>query len=141
MTAASCTPVSYPRLPPTHAHPRWQAWDMAAEMCLLQLPQLLADPSLEFQPSSFFTEQLTAFELWLSQGSRDKKPPEQLPIVLQVGFGARFRSRAPCLHALASWWPLRAGGVRPLAAHVAAGLWVLCRRTHMQQHAQAAALP
>jgi regulator-associated protein of mTOR len=85
MTAASCTPVSYPRLPPTHAHPMWQAWDMAAEMCLLQLPQLLADPSQEFQPSSFFAEQLTAFELWLSQGSRDKKPPEQLPIVLQVG--------------------------------------------------------
>jgi hypothetical protein len=83
--SAACAPVSYPRLPPTHAHPMWQAWDMAAEMCLLQLPQLLADPAAEFQPSSFFSEQLTAFELWLSLGSRDKKPPEQLPIVLQVG--------------------------------------------------------
>ena len=27
---------------------------------------------------------LTAFKLWLQHGSRDKKPPEQLPIVLQV---------------------------------------------------------
>jgi hypothetical protein len=35
-------------------------------------------------PSSFFSEQLTAFELWLAHGSADKKPPEQLPIVLQV---------------------------------------------------------
>jgi hypothetical protein len=36
------------------------------------------------QPSPFFTEQLTAFEVWLDHGSEDKKPPEQLPIVLQV---------------------------------------------------------
>lgn len=37
-----------------------------------------------FQPSPFFTEQLTAFEVWLDHGSERKKPPEQLPIVLQV---------------------------------------------------------
>lgn len=37
-----------------------------------------------FQPSPFFTEQLTAFEVWLDHGSEHKKPPEQLPIVLQV---------------------------------------------------------
>jgi hypothetical protein len=40
--------------------------------------------SLLKQPSPFFTEQLTAFEVWLDHGSKDKKPPEQLPIVLQV---------------------------------------------------------
>ena len=38
----------------------------------------------EFQPSPFFNEQLTAFELWLEHGSEHKRPPEQLPIVLQV---------------------------------------------------------
>lgn len=42
---------------------------------------------LEFQPSPFFAEQLTAFELWLQHGSKEKKPPEQLPIVLQVDVG------------------------------------------------------
>lgn len=84
MAASGCGPVSYPRLPPTHQHPMWHAWDLAAEMCLLQLPKLLADPNAEFTPSSFFSEQLTAFELWLAHGSADKKPPEQLPIVLQV---------------------------------------------------------
>ena len=58
---------------------------MAAEMCLLQLPALLAgDGEAEFQPSPFFAEQLTAFELWLAHGSASKQPPEQLPIVLQV---------------------------------------------------------
>uniref|UniRef100_A0A7N2LFL1 Uncharacterized protein n=1 Tax=Quercus lobata TaxID=97700 RepID=A0A7N2LFL1_QUELO len=35
-------------------------------------------------PSPFFTEQLAAFEEWLDHGSEHKKPPEQLPIVLQV---------------------------------------------------------
>lgn len=45
---------------------------------------LLDNEDLEFQPSPFFSEQLTAFELWLEHGSNDKKPPEQLPIVLQV---------------------------------------------------------
>ena len=64
---------------------RLQAWDMAAEMCLLQLPALLSgEPGADFQPSPFFAEQLTAFELWLAHGSVGKQPPEQLPIVLQV---------------------------------------------------------
>ena len=38
MRAAACSPVSFPQLPPTHQHHMWYAWDMAAEMCLLQLP-------------------------------------------------------------------------------------------------------
>lgn len=41
-------------------------------------------PEHEFQPSPFFAEQLRAFELWLDAGSQRRRPPEQLPIVLQV---------------------------------------------------------
>ncbi|XP_047261760.1 regulatory-associated protein of TOR 1-like [Capsicum annuum] len=70
------------------------AWDMAAEICLSQLPTLVEDPNAEFQPSPFFTEQLTAFEVWLDHGSKDKKPPEQLPIVLQVLLSQCHRFRA-----------------------------------------------
>ncbi|KAI8559440.1 hypothetical protein RHMOL_Rhmol04G0173900 [Rhododendron molle] len=84
MRSANCSPISYPMLPPTHQHHMWDAWDMAAEICLTQLPTLLEDPNADFQPSPFFTEQLTAFEVWLDHGSEHKKPPEQLPIVLQA---------------------------------------------------------
>lgn len=98
MRAANCVPVSHPRLPATHQHPMWQAWDMAAEMCLLQLPELLeGDGGKEYQQSPFFSEQLTAFELWLDHGSADKKPPEQLPIVLQVLLSQVHRLRALAL--------------------------------------------
>nr|5WBI_A Chain A, Regulatory-associated protein of TOR 1 [Arabidopsis thaliana]5WBJ_A Chain A, Regulatory-associated protein of TOR 1 [Arabidopsis thaliana]5WBK_A Chain A, Regulatory-associated protein of TOR 1 [Arabidopsis thaliana]5WBL_A Chain A, Regulatory-associated protein of TOR 1 [Arabidopsis thaliana] len=94
MRSANCNPISHPMLPPTHQHHMWDAWDMAAEICLSQLPQLVLDPSTEFQPSPFFTEQLTAFEVWLDHGSEHKKPPEQLPIVLQVLLSQCHRFRA-----------------------------------------------
>ncbi|XP_022733761.1 regulatory-associated protein of TOR 1-like isoform X2 [Durio zibethinus] len=94
MRSANCSPISHPMLPTTHQHHMWDAWDMAAEICLSQLPSLVEDPSAEFQPSPFFTDQLTAFEVWLDHGSEHKKPPEQLPIVLQVllSQGHRFRA-------------------------------------------------
>ncbi|KAK8619393.1 hypothetical protein V6N13_133355 [Hibiscus sabdariffa] len=94
MRSANCSPVSYPMLPPTHQHHMWDAWDMAAEICLSQLPALVEEPTAEFQPSPFFTEQLTAFEVWLDHGSEHKKPPEQLPIVLQVLLSQCHRFRA-----------------------------------------------
>ncbi|KAJ6845017.1 regulatory-associated protein of TOR 2 isoform X1 [Iris pallida] len=94
MRSANCSPISFPRLPSTHQHHMWDAWDMAAEICLSKLPQLLADPNMEFQPSPFFTDQLTAFEVWLDHGSEHKKPPEQLPIVLQVLYSQSLRFRA-----------------------------------------------
>ncbi|KAL0426186.1 UNVERIFIED_CONTAM: Regulatory-associated protein of TOR 1 [Sesamum latifolium] len=74
MRCANCSPISYPMLPPTHQHHMWDAWDMAAEICLAQLPTLVENPNAEFQPSPFFTEQLTAFEVWLDHGSEHKKP-------------------------------------------------------------------
>ncbi|KAF8397000.1 hypothetical protein HHK36_018638 [Tetracentron sinense] len=94
MRSANCSPISYPMLPPTHQHHMWDAWDMAAEICLSQLQSLVVEPDTEFQPSPFFTEQLTAFEVWLEHGSEHKKPPEQLPIVLQVLLSQCHRFRA-----------------------------------------------
>ncbi|XP_012089724.1 regulatory-associated protein of TOR 1 [Jatropha curcas] len=94
MRSANCSPISHPMLPPTHQHHMWDAWDMAAEICLFQLPSLVEDPNAEFQPSPFFTEQLMAFEVWLDHGSEDKKPPEQLPIVLQVLLSQCHRFKA-----------------------------------------------
>ena len=45
-----------------------------------------------YVPSTFFEEQLTAFEVWLTQGSELRAPPEQLPIVLQVEL-ERFQNK------------------------------------------------
>ena len=88
------TPCSIPKLPPTHNHPMWSAWDFAADMCLAQLPRLRQNPK-EFKPSTFFQEQLTAFEVWLSFGAAEKRSqPEQLPIVLQVLLSQTHRLRA-----------------------------------------------
>jgi regulator-associated protein of mTOR len=98
MRSYQCTPMSTPKLPETHDHPMWQAWDLAVDMCLFQLPALKASeaggPAYDYQPSTFFSEQLTAFEVWLSEGAVNPKVPQQLPIVLQVLLSQVHRLRA-----------------------------------------------
>lgn len=54
------------------------------DICLSQLPGLLADPGRGYTCSPFFSEQLTAFQVWLSLNHELNGEPEQLPIVLQV---------------------------------------------------------
>lgn len=71
-----------------------QAWDLALDLCLKQLPKLLEDENATFQHSPFFTEQLTAFDVWLKYGAETRNPPEQLPIVLQVLLSQVHRLRA-----------------------------------------------
>ncbi|XP_015588597.1 regulatory-associated protein of mTOR isoform X3 [Cephus cinctus] len=88
-----CTPVSFPKLPPTFQHPMWQAWDLALDLCLAQLPAILESED-QFVHSPFFEEQLTAFQVWLTLGSKSRNPPEQLPIVLQVLLSQVHRLRA-----------------------------------------------
>lgn len=93
LRSCDCTPVSHPPLPNTHQHPMWDAWDMAVDMCLSQLNGIIQG-NKTYMPSTFFEEQLTAFEVWLSQGSEGRSPPEQLPIVLQVLLSQAHRLRA-----------------------------------------------
>lgn len=98
MRAYHCHPQCYPEIPSTHDHPLWDSWDLAVELVLSQLPnlQLAEEKKIEYvyQHSDFFKDQLTAFEVYLDQGAREQKEPEQLPIVLQVLLSQVHRLRA-----------------------------------------------
>lgn len=98
MRTYKCHPISSPELPETHHHPLWKSWDLAVEMVLAQLPALIDQEEgrrqYEYQHSTFFAEQLTAFEVYLSSGPTERTPPDQLPIVLQVLLSQAHRLRA-----------------------------------------------
>lgn len=93
-----CHPLSMPVLPKTFQHPMWEAWDLAVDVCLTQLPLLLraeeTKTTYEYRHSTFFAEQLTAFEVGLSRVGISRKAPDQLPIVLQVLLSQVHRLRA-----------------------------------------------
>ncbi|KAI5867586.1 raptor N-terminal caspase like domain-containing protein [Durotheca rogersii] len=99
MMVYGCHPQSYPELPDTHQHPLWESWDLAVDLALAQLPMMERKESegieYEYQSSTFFAEQLTAFEVYLARGdAMQQKPPEQLPVVLQVLLSQQHRVRA-----------------------------------------------
>ena len=103
LRSAKCNPVSIPKLPPTSHHPMWRSWDLAADLCLSHLAKLTAtNPSpspSSFPRSSFFEDQLIAFEVWLQFASgcdavQQNRIPEQLPIILQVLLSQTHRLRA-----------------------------------------------
>jgi len=98
MTNYGCHPMSVPQIPATRDHPLWEAWDLAVEMVVSQLPDMLAcedrGETPSYEHSNFFTEQLTAFDVYLTQGAFKQELPTQLPIVLQVLLSQAHRLRA-----------------------------------------------
>lgn len=96
MRSYDCTPISSPALPNCFRHPMWASWDLAVDLALQQLPNILENGA-QYQNSPFFEDQLTAFHVWLEQGNEERSPPEQLPIVLQVLLSQVHRLRALAL--------------------------------------------
>lgn len=97
MKSLDCTPVSHPQLPLTHEHPLWQSWDLALDMCISQLPNILNSNNgvqRDFISCGFFTEQIEIFDVWLRYNVNSHRPPEQLPVVLQVLLSQQHRLKA-----------------------------------------------
>eukprot|EP01130_Rhizamoeba_saxonica_P006831 TRINITY_DN2737_c0_g1_i1.p1 TRINITY_DN2737_c0_g1~~TRINITY_DN2737_c0_g1_i1.p1 ORF type:complete len:1142 (-),score=234.17 TRINITY_DN2737_c0_g1_i1:1851-5132(-) len=94
MRSRKCTPVSHPELIPTYNHTMWQSWDLVADHILSQVPQIIDDRDYQYKPSTFFAEQLAAFEVWLEFGNEKMGPPIQLPILLQVILSHQHRKSA-----------------------------------------------
>ena len=104
MKSFNCTPQSWPLLPDTTTHHLWQAWDMTLEAFInnnvaVQKGTIMADPRNNLSASmssnlAFFTDQLTAFDLWLEFSLASSEPPEQLPVVLQALLSQTHRLRA-----------------------------------------------
>lgn len=93
MRSYNCTPESHPILPPTYQHPLWYAWDLAVDHIMSQIPQLL-NKTAEYNPSTFFPEQLNAFQVWLISAPDINQPPTQLPIILQFLLSQAHRLQA-----------------------------------------------
>ncbi|KAK0540795.1 Target of rapamycin complex 1 subunit kog1 [Tilletia horrida] len=86
-----CTPMSYPKIAETHKHPLWDTFDLTIDQCLAQLPMLIAKKNamaeqerggppmdarlaaFEYKRSTFFSEQLQAFDLWLTHAGLSKR--------------------------------------------------------------------
>ncbi|EPY22663.1 hypothetical protein STCU_08185 [Strigomonas culicis] len=81
--AIGCTPVMHPPLSEeAHVHPIWELWVYTVERTVSQLPALLSPETPQgYVTSSFFSDQLTAFEVWIDSGDLSELP-EQLPSVL-----------------------------------------------------------
>ncbi|GET89150.1 hypothetical protein, conserved [Leishmania tarentolae] len=94
---AGCTPMTYPALSDeAHLHPMWDLWEYTVDKCVSQLPRLLAatdEAPAAYEPSSFFDDQLTAFEVWVESGDM-AEVPEQLPCVLLALTQVLHRVRA-----------------------------------------------
>ncbi|KAK7200394.1 Raptor N-terminal CASPase like domain containing protein [Novymonas esmeraldas] len=96
---SGCTPMTYPALSAeAYLHPMWELWEYTVDKCVSQLPRLLAAtaegaPAPIYEPSTFFDDQLTAFEVWVESGDMSEQP-EQLPCVLLALTQVLYRVRA-----------------------------------------------
>eukprot|EP01029_Cantina_marsupialis_P000803 TRINITY_DN105_c0_g2_i2.p1 TRINITY_DN105_c0_g2~~TRINITY_DN105_c0_g2_i2.p1 ORF type:complete len:1377 (-),score=237.03 TRINITY_DN105_c0_g2_i2:973-5103(-) len=92
LRSMGATPQSIPALPPTDQHPLWETWDLAIEKCLSQL----SNEEGSFQDTTFFSEQMKAFDVWVSHQNRLSPPkrPNQLAIILQAFLSNKERTRA-----------------------------------------------
>ncbi|KAK6463334.1 Kontroller of growth [Scheffersomyces coipomensis] len=95
-TPASRPPSTNPANGSSTAKPKANGTAPATVTPIPTSAATLANQNLtNYQHSTFFEQQLTAFEIWLKYaGPSTKEPPEQLPIVLQVLLSQVHRLRA-----------------------------------------------
>ena len=94
-----CTASAHPVLPSTHQHTLWTLWDHTLDTLLAQITQTTTPEISQIHQSTFFPDQLDAFELWLKHHrslppAKISGPPDQLPAALQVLLSQNLRPRA-----------------------------------------------
>nr|CAI5818767.1 unnamed protein product [Callosobruchus analis] len=92
MRSTDCTPVSSPPLPPTYQHPMWNAWDLALDLSLGQLPAVVSGKAFKHLP--FFEEQLTAFQSCQAEIVRDGGHKYFLSILQDTSLSSEHRTQA-----------------------------------------------
>ena len=95
MKSLDCNPISSPSIPKSNENQLWLSWDLAIDMCILQLPDVLDEKNpKEYVSCGFFSEQIEVFDVWLKYNVNTRVAPEQLPIILQVLLSQQHRMKA-----------------------------------------------
>ncbi|KAJ6230683.1 regulatory-associated protein of mtor [Anaeramoeba flamelloides] len=93
MHSLNCNPFTIPEITVTYDNHLWDAWDHCVDIALIQLTEIIENPKLKYRSISFFSNQLTAFDVWLSSSRNiNKNLMQKMMIQSTMTFGTNNKS-------------------------------------------------
>ncbi|KAJ3427542.1 regulatory-associated protein of mtor [Anaeramoeba flamelloides] len=93
MHSLNCNPFTIPEITVTYDNHLWDAWDHCVDIALIQLTEIIENPKLKYRSISFFSNQLTAFDVWLSSSRNiNKNLMQKMMIQSAMAFGTNNKS-------------------------------------------------